>query len=269
MKAIYQRYRGWFDVNPARLWPHPPAELSRRYVEAIGGMDRIVELAQVAHDEGDFRWAATVLDHAVFTDEKHSGARELHADTLEQLAYGSENGAWRNLFLSGATELREGTFGTPTVTSSPAMLAQLTPAPLLDAIAISVNGPKAWSLDLAFDVRFTDNAGDANYRLTLRNGVLVYIGRPADDTAAASISLTKMRMLQLLGGDTESPGLDITGDASALRTMMGVLDAGDPDFNIVSPDDSSKPKRTPDQVRLTRMAVSTSRTIRHLYVVRA
>ena len=86
MKAIYQRYRGWFDVNPARLWPHPPAELSRRYVEAIGGMDRIVELAQVAHDEGDFRWAATVLDHAVFTDEKHSGARELHADTLEQLA---------------------------------------------------------------------------------------------------------------------------------------------------------------------------------------
>ncbi|MDJ0313184.1 alkyl sulfatase dimerization domain-containing protein [Arthrobacter sp. H35-D1] len=98
VKAIYQRYRGWFDGNPARLWPHPPAELSRRYVEAIGGMDRIVELAQVAHDDADFRWAATLLDHAVFTDEKHSGARELYADTLEQLAYGSENGTWRNFF---------------------------------------------------------------------------------------------------------------------------------------------------------------------------
>lgn len=235
VKAIYQRYMGWFDGNPARLWPHPPAELSRRYVEAIGGMERIVELAQVAHDNGDFRWAATLLDHAVFTDEKHSGARNLYADTLEQLGYGAENGTWRNFFLSGATELREGNFGTPTATSSPAMLEQLTHAQLFDAIAISVNGPKAWNLDLALDVTFTEGDGDTNYRLTLRNGVVIYLARPADDTAAASIRLTKMRMLQLMGGDAVSPGIGIAGDASALQTLMGVLDAEDPNFNIVTP----------------------------------
>ena len=108
VKAVYQRYMGWFDGNPARLWAHPPEAIGPRYVEAMGGIDRVVETARKAFDDGDFRWAATLLDHAIFTDENHAGARELYADTLEQLAYGAENAVWRNFFLSGATELREG-----------------------------------------------------------------------------------------------------------------------------------------------------------------
>ena len=108
VKAIYQRYMGWFDGNPARLWPHPPEALAKRYVDALGGIDRVVELAQKAFDEGDFRWAATLLDHATFADAEHPKVRELYADTLEQLAYGAENATWRNFFLSGATELRDG-----------------------------------------------------------------------------------------------------------------------------------------------------------------
>ena len=108
VKAIYQRYMGWFDGNPARLWPHPPEALAKRYVDALGGIDRVVELAQKAFDEGDFRWAATLLDHATFADAEYPKVRELYADTLEQLAYGAENATWRNFFLSGATELRDG-----------------------------------------------------------------------------------------------------------------------------------------------------------------
>lgn len=113
VKAIYQRYMGWFDGNPARLWPHPPKELAQRYVAAIGGIDRVVEIAHEAYDQGDYRWAATLLDHAVFVDQDHPAAVKLYADTLEQLGYGSENGTWRNFFLSGASELRKGNFGTP------------------------------------------------------------------------------------------------------------------------------------------------------------
>ena len=88
VRAVYQRYMGWFDGNPARLWPHPPEALATRYVDAIGGVDRVIELAQQAFDAGDFRWAATLLDHAVFADPDHAAARALHADILEQLAYG-------------------------------------------------------------------------------------------------------------------------------------------------------------------------------------
>jgi len=233
VKAIYQRYMGWFDGNPTRLWPHPPAEQATRYVDALGGIDRVVELAQAAFDSGDFRWAATLLDHAIFTDESHRPARELLADTLEQLGYGAENGTWRNFFLSGATELREGNFGTPTATSAPAIVAQLTPEQLFDAIAISVNGPKAWDLDISINLVLTDL--DAAYRLTLRNGVLIHRKAEADPNAAATITTTKPRLLGVMAGDTSSPGLDITGDAGALTALLGVLDQGDPNFDIVTP----------------------------------
>ncbi|WP_438853553.1 alkyl/aryl-sulfatase [Agromyces sp. M3QZ16-3] len=234
VKAIYQRYMGWFDGNPARLWPHPPAALAQRYVAAIGGLDRVVELAQEAYDAGDFRWAATLLDHAVFADADHAAARTLYADTLEQLAYGAENGTWRNFFLSGATELRGENFGTPTATAAPEILAQLSAEQLLDAIAITVDGPRAWDLDLALDLQFTDVG--RNFRVTLRNGVLVYVEKPADETSAqATVALSKPRMLALLGGDRESAGIDRTGDTEVLDRLMSVLQPGDPSFDIVLP----------------------------------
>ena len=233
VKAIYQRYMGWFDGNPARLWPHPPAELATRYVAVLGGVDAVVQLARTAYDEGDLRWAATLLDHAVFASPDHADARTLYADTLEQLAYGAENGTWRNFFLSGATELREGNFGTPTQTSSSSILGQLTPTQLLDAIAISVDGPKAWDLDLAFDLTFTDL--EQNFRITLRNGVLVYVERAAASDAPLTVRLAKARMIAMLGGDTTSPGLELEGDPGVLQSLLGVLVQGDPAFDIVVP----------------------------------
>ncbi|MGH3580313.1 MAG: alkyl/aryl-sulfatase [Mycobacterium sp.] len=235
VKAVYQRYMGWFDGNPGRLWQHPPQALGTRYVEAIGGVDRVVELAQQAFDDGDFRWAATLLDHVIFTDEKHTAARGLYADTLEQLAYGAENAVWRNFFLSGATELREGNFGTPTQTASPSLMSQLTPEQVFDTFAINVNGPRAWDLDLTIDVTFVDLAAD--YRLTLRNGVLVHRKTPADpSTATATVTFaTKGRLLAFAAGDTDSPGVETTGDAGALAALLGVLDRPDPGFAIITP----------------------------------
>ncbi|HJT95697.1 MAG TPA: alkyl sulfatase dimerization domain-containing protein, partial [Mycobacterium sp.] len=235
VKAVYQRYMGWFDGNPGRLWAHPPEALAGRYVDALGGVDRVVELARGAFDEGDFRWAATLLDHAVFADADHAGARTLYADTLEQLAYGAENAVWRNFFLSGATELRTGNFGTATQATSPTLLSQLSVEQMFDSLAININGPRAWDLDVAVDVTFLDVG--TNYRLTLRNGVLVYRKAPAEAaTAAATIKLAnKLRLLMFAAGDTDSPGLQVTGDADALPSIMAVLDRPDPSFNIVTP----------------------------------
>ena len=235
VKAVYQRYMGWFDGNPGRLWQHPPEAQSRRYVAAIGGVDRVVDIAREAFESGDYRWAATLLDHAVFTDENHVGARQLYADTLEQLGYGSECATWRNFFLSGATELRDGNFGTPVSTTSATMLSQLTPEQIFDIFAISINGPRAWDLDLALDVTFADLA--ANYRITLRNGVLVQRKRPADpSTADATVTLAaKMRLMAAAAGDFDSPGLEVTGDPGALQALLSVLDRPDPKFAIITP----------------------------------
>jgi len=233
VKAIYQRYMGWFDGNPARLWPHPPAALAERYVEAIGGIERVLAVAQTAYDEGDFRWAATLLDHAVFVDASDEAVRSLYANTLEQLGYGSENGTWRNFFLSGATELRGGNFGTPTVTNAPAILAQLTPEQVFDAIAITVDGPKAWDLDLAFDVTVSDL--ERSFHVTLRNGVLVYVEREPEADATLHLTLEKARLIRLAGGDLDPDGLSVDGDLGVLRQLFGVLSPGDPAFEIVLP----------------------------------
>lgn len=232
VKAIVQRYLGWFDGNPARLWPHPPAELATRYVALAGGIDNLIAAAQTAFDAGDFRWAATLLDHAVFADEHNQAARALYADTLEQLAYGAENGTWRNFFLSGATELRGENFGTPTVTNAPSIIAQLSPEMLLDSIAIKIDGPKAWDLDLSITIELTDL--NRRFRLTLRNGVLTYL-EDGDGNVDLTLRLSKDRLLTLLGGDATSDGIDSDGDMSVLTTLFGVLDPGDDNFAIVTP----------------------------------
>lgn len=233
VKAIYQRYMGWFDGNPARLWPHPPAAQATRYVEAIGGIERVLELARQAFDGGDFRWAATLLDHAVFAEPGNEAAKALYADTLEQLGYGAENGTWRNFFLSGATELREGNFGTPTVTNAPAIRAQLSPEQLFDALAITVDGPRAWDLTLAFEITLTDL--DRSFRLTLRNGVLVYVEKAPSGTAPLHLSLTKPRLIALAAGDFGSEGVGVSGDLDVLKQLLAVLSPGDPAFEIVLP----------------------------------
>ena len=109
------------------------------------------------------------------------------------------------------------------------------PEQMFDTFAINVNGPRAWDLDLALDVTFLD--ADTNYRLTLRNGVLVYRKAPADEaTANATVKLAnKLRLLSLAAGDNDSPGLEVAGDANALPSLLAVLDRPDPDFNIVTP----------------------------------
>ncbi|GAA3636872.1 alkyl/aryl-sulfatase [Microlunatus ginsengisoli] len=235
VKAIYQRYLGWFDGNPARLWQHPPTEKAKRYVAAMGGSHAVVALARTAFDEGDLRWAAELLDHVVFADPDHAAGKALLADVFEQLGYGSENGTWRCFFLSGATELRTGNFGTPTVTSAPDILAHLSPEMLFDALAIQVNGPEAWDLDLTIGWELPDH--HSSYRMTLRNGVLTYV-EGGDKPVALTLTVPAAALAALAGGDiaaARASGLAADGDQSQLTALFGVLQPGDPDFDIVLP----------------------------------
>ncbi|GAA5012144.1 alkyl/aryl-sulfatase [Actinopolymorpha pittospori] len=239
VKAIYQRYMGWYDGNPAHLWAHPPAEAGRRYVECMGGAEAVVAAARRSYDKGDLRWAAEILSHVVFAEPEHTAAKALLADTFEQLGYGAENGTWRNSYLSGAYELRHGNFGTPTVTAAPDVLAQLSVPQLFDSLAIRVDAPRCFDLQLSVDWDVTDT-GD-RYRLTLNNGVLVHTCRPQPDTADATIVSPKATLLGALTGhitsDTLSAhGAEVTGDATVLARLLAVLEPPDPNFAIVTPD---------------------------------
>ncbi len=237
VKAVYQRYMGWFDGNPAHLWEHVPVERAKRYVDLAGGMEQIIAKARAAFDEGDFRWAVEILNHAVFADPNNTVARGLLADTYEQLGYGAENGPWRNFFISGATELRCGKLGTPT-TMSGDVVSQLTPEMLFNAIAIKVNGPKAWDERISLQIVLTDSS--ERYRLWLSNGVLVHTKtrEPTESDVTLTTTSRKLYVIGVYGPDTEAlkkAGFQIDGDASALDRFGALLDPGDPNFNIVTP----------------------------------
>jgi alkyl sulfatase BDS1-like metallo-beta-lactamase superfamily hydrolase len=238
VKAVYQRYLGWYDGNPAHLWPHPPVAAAHRYVEFMGGADAVVDKARASYDAGDYRWVAEVLNHVVFARPDHEAAAELLADTYEQLGYGAENGTWRSAYLSGAHELRHGDFGTPAATASPDMIAQLTPAELLDALAIRVNGPRCWREQVSLDVVLTDTA--ARHRLRLHNGALTHTVAAQTTPADAVLHLPTAALPALLAGGPvlellAAAGTRIEGDTSALVRLLDALDAPDPGFAIVRP----------------------------------
>ena len=240
VKAIYQRYMGWYDGNPANLWKHTPAEGGRRYLEFMGGADAVVGKARASFDEGDYRWVAEVVNHVIQVDPDHAGAKELLADTYEQLGYGSENGTWRSVYLSATRELRHGNFGTPLATASADLYAQLTPDQLFDAMAIQVDAPACWDDHLTLDVDLTD--GDT-YRLTLRNGVLSYSSAAQSGEADTTLTLSRAALLGVATGQVApdafaEAGVEVAGDDGVLGRLLGVLQPGDPDFPVLTPADA-------------------------------
>ncbi|WP_233510706.1 alkyl/aryl-sulfatase [Actinomadura craniellae] len=232
VKAVYQRYMGWFDGNPAHLWELPPQESARKHVEFMGGAEAVLPKARAAAAAGDLRWAAQVLNYLVFADPGDTAARDLLAEVYDRLGQGSENGTWRNFYLQGAAELRGHKPVSTIDSTSPDVLQALGTDQIFDSLAIRVNGPRAWDVHLIIDWNLTDLKEEV--RLSLANGVLTrtraHDGTPADLT----VTLTRPQLLALATtGNLDGTRLD--GDRQALGTLLGLLDRGDRDFDIVTP----------------------------------
>ena len=238
IKAIYQRYMGWYDANPANLWPHPPEAVAGRYVEAMGGRDGALAVARRAWDDGDYRWCAEVGKHLVFADPSDTDARAVLADALEQLGFGAENGTWRNAFLAGATELRNGSFGTPVGTSAD-LLSALTVEQVLDGIAVRIDGPRAWDDHILIAWVVTDQ--NEIHLMELRNGALHHRVVDQIPPGATTCTLTRPALIGLVTGTLDAAQalgdgtLTVQGDPGALGRLVALLAPVDPDFEIVVP----------------------------------
>lgn len=238
-KAIYQRYMGWFDGNPANLWPHPPVEAARRYVEFMGGAEAVLEKARESLAAGDLRWVAEVVNHVVFADPENEAARELQAEALERLGHGAENATWRNFYLMGAKELREGVGHASAPAAPPDVVANLSVSQLLDAMAIRLDGPRAWDADLRIDWAISEP--DETHAITVRRGVLRHRPGGHGPAADAALHVDRAGLNELLldreaiGGLAESGRLRVEGDGAKLGELLGLLDDPDPKFPIVTP----------------------------------
>ncbi|MFI6712955.1 alkyl/aryl-sulfatase [Nonomuraea sp. NPDC050478] len=232
IRAVYQHYLGWFDGNPAHLWEHPPRQSAIRYVECLGGGAAVVALAERYAAGGDLRFAAQLLNHAVFADEGNKRARDLLAEVYTRLGHGARDPAWRNAYLMGALELTDGIAAADGGTVAPGTLAALGAEQVLDALAVRVDGPKAWSENLAIDWHLTDLG--RRYRTVLSNGVLIRQADPPEGPVDLTLRLTQVQLVALLAGRGVGE-VSREGDMRALKRLFAALDAPVPGFAVVTP----------------------------------
>lgn len=240
VRAVYQRYMGFYDGNPATLNPLPPSDAGARYVKALGGAERVLALGREAYDAGDYRWVAELTRHLVFAEPDNRAARELQADALEQLGYQSENATWRNAYLTGAQELRNGVAAAASKGGSADDLVRaLIPTLFFDYLGVRVDAAKAAAQDLTINWHFTDLNQD--YALTLRNGVLTHRDLTRHGQADVEVSMSKATLdriaLKQTGFLKEATvgDIDISGERVKFMRFMAGLDEADGRFNIVTP----------------------------------
>ena len=240
VKATYVFYLGWFDGNPATLDELPPEEAAKKFVDYMGGADAIMKKAKEDYDQGNYRWVAQVVSKIVFADPKNQDARNLEADALEQLGYQAESGPWRNFYLTGAQELRNGVVKGPTPnTASPDTVRAMTPEMFFDYLAVHINGEKAGNAKSVFNIDLGSDGG--KYKLELENGVLNHTANAEAKDADTTIALNRATLNKIiLKEETLKQAVDngdakITGNADKLNEMLGYMDKFEFWFDIVTP----------------------------------
>ncbi|MEZ5595442.1 MAG: alkyl sulfatase dimerization domain-containing protein [Pseudomonadales bacterium] len=238
-KAVYVKYLGHFDGNPANLNPHPPTASAHRYLEFMGGADAVVEKAGASYAAGDYRWVAQVLNHVMMAHPSHAAARALLADAYEQLGYQAESAPWRNFYLCGALELRQGVPAGSAQQVSADVADNMPLDDLFKVMAVRLNADTARDVHLAINLHFTDSG--QRRLLEVRRSVLHAFPDRRSDVAQATLELSSKNFKRLLLGAATgvslvtSGELKVTGDLGALATLGGLFDTFDRRFPIVTP----------------------------------
>jgi alkyl sulfatase BDS1-like metallo-beta-lactamase superfamily hydrolase len=239
-RAVYQKYLGWYDSNPANLDPLPPVAAARKQIEYMGGAAAVIARARDDFAKGEYRWVASVMKEVVFADPENAEAPALEADALEQLGYQAESAPWRNEYLVGAQELREGLpkLSAPNTLTADALKAVSSDL-FFDFLGVRLNAARAEGRHIVLNWSFSD-LGETHV-LNLENSALTHRMAPASATADASLTMTRATLdaivlKQLSFPDAVKSGqVAIAGDAAKPAELLGLLDTFDPTFAIVTP----------------------------------
>ena len=239
LRAVYNFYLGYYDANPATLQPLPPAESAKRYVAAMGGEAAVIATGRKAFADGDYRWVAELMNQAVFANPSSAEARGLQADALEQLGYQAEAGTWRNAYLLGALELRNGAQKTATTSVSPDTVRGMDNQLLFDFVALRLDHTKTDGVKAAIQMEFTDLK--ETWALELSNSVLNNTKGRVLKNPDLKLTLTRPAFLAMLLQGKKLPELvqagmvKVEGNPQALGAVVANIVTFDPAFNIVTP----------------------------------
>ncbi|MBY0011695.1 alkyl/aryl-sulfatase [Paenibacillus typhae] len=239
-KAVYNYYLGHYSAHPSDLDPLPPVEAGLKYLQYLGGAANVVRQAKADFDNGEYRWVAQVLKHVIFAEPDHEEAKALLADAFEQLGYQAESALWRNVYLTGAAELRNGLPQQERRSlRSAAWLTHIPVNEFFKQLAVRLNGLRAEGASLGLQIHFTDIRQD--YALTVSNSVLIH--KENRRLAAPELTLMGDRafIYALLFGQltpAEAIAADkirLTGDAGQLSGFLSLFDSFSPLIPIVTP----------------------------------
>jgi len=245
LRAVYQRYFGFFDGVPAHLEPLPPEELGAHMVEAMGGAAAVLDKARAAVEADRLQWAATLLDHLIFSGEAEGEngaevaeqARALLALVHRHQGFRHESGIMRNIYLTGAQELEQGV--DPRLRArrrNTDLGAMMEPVDFLDALAAQLNPDRARGVEIVL-----------NLVLDGRD-VLISVARQTEfarigarsGAAAATLTISQAGLDRLAAGDSDldaalAEGATAEGDRTAIERWIALHDRPDGGFAIVTP----------------------------------
>ena len=217
-KAVYQRYFGWWDAVPAHYHELPPVEASKKYVAAMGGAKKALTVGEKAFEAGDYRWAATVFNHLVFADPADEAAKKWLASTYEQLGFQAEAGTWRNIYLVGAKELREGNIVKNSISTANAKVLSGIPAvDLFDAMATRFNPAKMQGDGGIVRFWFPDRKEDTQGTISR--------------ALFTKLLMREANAMELI----QNREMVVSGNAALMAAMFGALDEVEQQFDIVTP----------------------------------
>ena len=236
VKAVYDFYFGaWWDGNPANLYKLPPVDVAKKYVEFMGGENKVIRMAEKSFNDGEYRWVAEVMNHVIFENPNNQKAKNLSADAMEQLGYQAESAVWRAYLLTGASELRNGIPDLPAIqTASPDMLKELPIKDFLGYLAVKLNPEKSKNINLSMNLMISDE----RYAVNVQNSVLKFT-EGTNKNADLSVSMSRNTFNQLLLKQIELEdvlGTDVViSNIDQFTEFMLMFDEFEFWFNIVTP----------------------------------
>ena len=239
-KAVYQRYLSWYDGNPSNLNKLAPSDAGVRYVELAGGADALLAKAKTWFDKGEYRWVAELVNHLVFADPTNIAARNLQADALEQLGYQAESSTFRNAYLQGAQELRNGPVKLGGANArGKGILGAMTVEQIFDTVSVRLKSESVGGQSALVNWIFTDV--NENWVLGLSNRTLFSVPGRHDATATVTVTTSRTEFIRVMLQETTfmdqiaAGNISLDGDPAALLTIFGNIDTFEPGFNIVEP----------------------------------
>jgi alkyl sulfatase BDS1-like metallo-beta-lactamase superfamily hydrolase len=206
----------------------------------MGGADAVIARARDDFKGGNYRWVAEVMNQVVFADPANAVARGLEADALEQLGYQAESGVWRNVYLTGALELRNGVPAASGVSTTSADVIKAIPLGLFfDYLAVRLDAKRAEGKRMVVNWVFTDV--NQRVRLNLENSVLSHqLDRSAANPDATitlkRATLDQISLRQKSFADALQAGeIAVTGNGDKLAELLGLVENFPPMFDVVTP----------------------------------